>query len=75
MARIYRAVGRRACIPVVYVVAAYFFVTKGQARRDSRAYLEALYATPEGRKAVKNMDIISGRKMFFPALFSGIDDI
>jgi predicted LPLAT superfamily acyltransferase len=52
MARIYETVGRRACIPIVHAVAAYFFVTDRQSRRASRAYLETLYATPEGRKAL-----------------------
>ncbi len=50
--RLYRAVGRRACLPIVYAAAAYFFVRNRTARRVSREYLQTLYATPLGRQAL-----------------------
>lgn len=48
----YRAVGRRASLPLVYAVVSYFFLTDGPGRRASRAYLRRIYATAAGRRAL-----------------------
>jgi predicted LPLAT superfamily acyltransferase len=47
---LYRAVGRRAAEWLLRPIVAYFFLTDRLARRASRAYLERVYAIPEGAR-------------------------
>lgn len=49
---VYRLLGRRVCLIMVYGIAAYFALLAHGARRASRVYLETLWATPEGRRAL-----------------------
>ncbi len=48
----YRVLGRRATRALTYPIAAYFFLRNGLARRASRDYLETVFASPEGRRAL-----------------------
>ncbi|HYB99544.1 MAG TPA: hypothetical protein VEC57_10485 [Candidatus Limnocylindrales bacterium] len=52
MNAIYRGLGRRACLWVLYPVAFYFTLFAGTARRASRGYLATLWQTPQGRAAL-----------------------
>ncbi|MFN2375415.1 MAG: hypothetical protein ABR538_02685 [Candidatus Binatia bacterium] len=52
LAFLYRTFGRRACLLVLHVIALYFTVLAGAARRASRGYLDTLWATPRGREAL-----------------------
>jgi len=47
----YRVFGRLLTLPVVFVVAAYFFLTDVAGRRASLAYLHRVYMTEVGREA------------------------
>ena len=47
---LYRAIGRRAAEWLLWPIVAYFFLTDREARRASRAYLERVYAVPEGAR-------------------------
>ncbi len=49
---LYRAFGRRICLLVLHLVALYFTLLAGGARRASRLYLEVLWRTPQGREAL-----------------------
>jgi predicted LPLAT superfamily acyltransferase len=49
---LYRLFGRRACLLVVHVVALYFSLLAGAARRASRQYLDTLWKTERGREAL-----------------------
>ena len=59
MAWIYRALGRRACQLLLYPIVAYFFLRETNSRRASRAYLDLIRASPEGRRHLR------GRPGFF----------
>jgi predicted LPLAT superfamily acyltransferase len=48
----YRLLGRRVSIALLMPIATYFFLTSARSRRASRDYLETLWATPEGRRAL-----------------------
>jgi predicted LPLAT superfamily acyltransferase len=48
----YRVLGRRGCLPLVYAIVTYFFVTDTKGRRASLAYLRRVHATPDGRRAI-----------------------
>lgn len=48
----YRVLGRRGCLPLVYAIVTYFFLTDAKGRRASRAYLRRVDATPEGHRAI-----------------------
>lgn len=52
IAWIYRQFGRRVCLAILHVVAFYFVVFAGAARRASRDYQETLWAIPRGRAAL-----------------------
>jgi len=47
----YRIFGRLLTLPVVFLVAGYFFVTDAAGRRASLAYLRRVYASDAGRRA------------------------
>ena len=49
---VYRVLGRRVCLVMVYGIAAYFTLLAHGARRASRQYLDALWNTPDGRRAL-----------------------
>jgi predicted LPLAT superfamily acyltransferase len=49
---VYRTLGRPACLVLLHGIAIYFTLLAGNARRGSRAYLDTLWATPEGRAAL-----------------------
>jgi predicted LPLAT superfamily acyltransferase len=49
----YRIMGRRVCSVLVHAIVAYFFLTDRKGRRASVAYLRRIYATPEGRAALR----------------------
>jgi len=49
MARLYRLLGRRVSLTILYPIAAYFFLREGS-RGASRTYLERVFAHPEGSK-------------------------
>ncbi|MFN2425174.1 MAG: hypothetical protein ABR587_01860 [Candidatus Binatia bacterium] len=49
---IYRTLGRRACLVILHVIALYFTLLASGARRASRRYLETLWSTAEGRRAL-----------------------
>jgi len=49
----YRHLGRRLCLPLVYVVVSYFFVTDARGRRASLAYLRRIHADPLGRESLR----------------------
>ena len=59
MAWIHRALGRRACQLLLYPIVAYFFLRETASRRASRAYLDLIWASPEGRTQLR------GRPGFF----------
>jgi predicted LPLAT superfamily acyltransferase len=44
----YRVLGRRLCLPLVYAVVTYFFLTDAPGRRASLAYLRRVRAAPGG---------------------------
>lgn len=48
----YRALGRAGFSLLLYPVMTYFFLAAGRARRASLGYLEAIYAQPEGKRAL-----------------------
>jgi len=48
----YQLLGRRVSVALLLPIATYFYLTSVRSRRASRAYLETLWATPEGRKAL-----------------------
>jgi predicted LPLAT superfamily acyltransferase len=48
----YRRLGRRIATLLVYPTVGYFFLTAGSVRRASRRYLERLYASPGGARAL-----------------------
>ena len=48
----YRLLGRRLTLPLVYGIVTYFFLTDAPGRHASRAYLERVAATAEGRRAL-----------------------
>lgn len=50
VAFLYRALGRRVLQLLVAPTAAYYFVRERASRRASRAYLERVWAVPEGRR-------------------------
>lgn len=52
MGALYRVLGRRACMALLWPIVAYFFVVKRAAREASLDYLRTLWATPEGRHAL-----------------------
>ena len=49
---LYRTLGRRGCSIVLYGMGVYFTLLVPSARRASRIYLDTLWATPEGRRAL-----------------------
>jgi len=49
---LYRTLGRRACLVILHFIAIYFTLLAGGARRASRLYLETLWATDEGKRAL-----------------------
>lgn len=49
---LYRTLGRRGCRVVLHGIAFYFTLLAGPARRASRTYLDTLWATEEGRRAL-----------------------
>ncbi len=53
MGWVHRALGRRACEILLYPVVAYFFAVDSSSRRASRAYLERIWANPEGRAQLR----------------------
>jgi predicted LPLAT superfamily acyltransferase len=48
----HRRLGRRFCLAIVHAVAVYFTIVASAARRASRLYLDTLWSTPEGRRAL-----------------------
>jgi len=48
----YRTLGRRLCLPLVYAIVTYFFLTDAPGRRASRAYLRRVRSAPGGREAL-----------------------
>ena len=48
----YRLLGRRLCLPLVYVVVGYFFLTDAPGRRASLAYLRRVRAAPGGHEVL-----------------------
>ena len=49
----YRHLGRRLCLPLVYTIVGYFFVTDARGRRASLAYLRRIHADPRGRESLR----------------------
>jgi len=52
MAGIYRLLGRRVAQALLHPVVAYFYLRERTSRAASRRYLEAVWARPEGRRAL-----------------------
>ena len=53
MAWIYGTLGRSACQLLLYPIVAYFFLRDSRSRRASRAYLDLVWANPEGRSQLR----------------------
>lgn len=51
-AAVFRLLGRRTSLPLVYAVVTYFFLTDAPGRRASLAYLRRVHATVEGRRVL-----------------------
>jgi len=49
---VYRTLGRRACLLMLHPISLYFTILASGARRASRGYLETLWATDKGRRAL-----------------------
>lgn len=69
---VYRVLGRRGFVLLLYPVVAYFYAFGGDARRSSRVFLSRVFATPGGRAS---FDGPPGRRHTFRHLFAFGDAI